>query len=210
MKADSFLILCNTVSSKSYSAFGPTLGISGFPSLNNKTGDIILSTKKDDVIHAVHYDKSWFGNKLKALERIRTDLPTFLTSNWASATAGYGTPGYKNSESASDNPGADLISIEPKIFSPYKDGYTNYCFINYHLPASGFMGSISIYDISGRMVRFLVNNIIWATSGSFRWEGLNTQQNPLPTDHHIIYLELFRTDGIVIRRKLVCTLAKRN
>ncbi len=44
LKADSFLILCPTASATAYSHFGPTLGISGFPSLYNDAGDIILST----------------------------------------------------------------------------------------------------------------------------------------------------------------------
>ncbi len=47
------------------------------------------------------------------------------------------------------------------------DGYQDFCFINYHLPAAGYMGSISIYDISGRMVRKLVNNVLWAIKRNF-------------------------------------------
>ena len=85
----------------------------------------------------------------------------------------------------------DFISVEPKVFSPDMDGYQDFFFIHYHLPAAGFTGSISIYDIYGRMVRKLVNNILWGTSGSFRWDGLDEQQNLLPMGHYLIYAELF-------------------
>jgi hypothetical protein len=58
------------------------------------------------------------------------------------------------------------------------------------------------------MVRKLLNNALLGTSGIFRWDGLDDQQNLLPTGRYIIYTEVFRTDGDVRRKKLVCVLAK--
>jgi hypothetical protein len=68
------------------------------------------------------------------------------------------TPGYKNSESfPAGNPDSDLISVEPKIFSPDQDGYQVSCLsINYPCGIYGHFG----YDILGRVVRKLVN-ILW-------------------------------------------------
>src|SRR5450432_3983967 len=51
LKADSFLILCSTAAAPAYSQFGPTLGISGFPSLYNDAGEILLSSDAGAVIH---------------------------------------------------------------------------------------------------------------------------------------------------------------
>jgi len=45
LKSDSFLILCANSAAVSFTAFGATLGISGFPSLSNDGGVIILSTE---------------------------------------------------------------------------------------------------------------------------------------------------------------------
>ena len=88
------------------------------------------------------------------------------------------------------------------------DGYHDFCFINYQLPASGYTGSISIYDITGRMVRKLVNNILWGTTGTYRWDGLDEEQNLLPMGHYVICVELFLPDGKILKTKLVCTLAR--
>ena len=145
-----------------------------------------------------------------ALERIRTDLPTNQASNWTSATAstGFGTPGYQNAEYSMDSAGADVISLEPKVFSPDMDGYQDFLFVHYHLPMAGFIGTISIYDIYGRMVRKLVNNILWGTSGTFRWDGLDEQQKLLPMGHYILVIQLFQPDGTIINRKLVTVLAR--
>ena len=107
-----------------------------------------------------------------------------------------------------DSTDGHFISVEPKIFSPDFDGYHDFCFIHYNLPAAGYLGSISIYDISGRKVCTLVNNIIWATSGTFRWDGLDDQQNLLPMGHYIIFVELFLPDGTVKKQMQVCVLAK--
>ena len=187
----------------------------GMPSLPDDLGKVVLLNASGDIIDELDYDHHWHSPLLAnesgvALERIQTNGPTSLASNWtsAAASAGYGTPGYKNSESSTDSIGLDFISVEPKVFSPDMDGYRDFLFIHYHLPAAGFIGSISIYDIYGRMVRKLANNILWSTNGNFRWDGLDDEQNLLPVGHYVIYIELFLPDGSVKKKKFVCVLAK--
>jgi hypothetical protein len=192
------------------------LPVSSLPSMPDDMGKVVLLNASGTILDELDYDHHWQSPLLTSesgvsLERIRADLPTSLASNWtsAAASAGYGTPGYKNSESSTDSLFTQFISIDPKIFSPDMDGYHDFCFINYHLPESGYMGSISIYDINGRMVRKLVNNEIWATSGTYRWDGLDDQQNLLPMGHYVIYVELFRLDGTVRKNLSVCVLARK-
>jgi Lamin Tail Domain len=191
------------------------LSLNALPSMPDDQGKVVLLNAKGEILDELDYDHHWHSPLLVnetgvSLERIRPDLPTSLASNWtsAAATAGYGTPGYKNSESSSDSLGGQFISVEPKIFSPDFDGYHDFCFIHYNLPAAGYMGTISIYDVSGRKVCTLVNNTLWATSGTFRWDGLDDQQNLLPMGYYIIYAELFLPDGTVRCQKLVCVLAR--
>jgi hypothetical protein len=192
------------------------ISLSSMPSLPDDFGKVVLLNASGDILDELDYDHHWNSPLLAnesgvALERIRTDLPTDLATNWtsAAASAGYGTPGYKNSEFSMDSISADFISVEPKVFSPDMDGYQDFLFIHYHLPAAGFIGSISIYDVYGRIVRKLVDNVLWGTDGIFRWDGLDAQQKPLPMGHYIIYTEVFRTDGTVVKKKLVCVLARR-
>jgi hypothetical protein len=189
--------------------------IGSMPTLPDDIGKVVLLNTSADIIDELDYDHHWHSALLSnesgvALERIRTDLPTDLASNWTSATAatGYGTPGYKNSEYSMDSAATDFISVEPKVFSPDMDGYQDFLFVHYHLPAAGFIGTISIYDVYGRMVRKLVDNILWGTDGSFRWDGLDEQQRLLPMGHYILIVQLFLPDGTVINRKLVAVLAR--
>ena len=189
--------------------------LSSMPSLPDDLGKVALLNTSADIIDELDYDHHWHSPMLSiesgvALERIRTDLPTGLASNWTSATAasGYGTPGYKNSEYSTDSTATDFISIEPKVFSPDMDGYQDFLFIHYHMTIAGFIGTISIYDIYGRMVRKLVDNILWGTDGSFRWDGLDEQQRLLPMGHYILIIQLYLPDGTIINRKLVAVLAR--
>ena len=198
------------------SEYSNILQMKTLPSLPDDKGGVLLMNVSGEIVDDLEYDHHWHSRLLTSesgvsLERIRTDMATNLSSNWSSAaaTAGYGTPGYKNSESSPDSSLDRLISVEPKIFSPDFDGYQDFCFINYHLPAAGYYGSISIYDVGGHMVRKLVDNISWSVSGNFRWDGLDDQQKLLPTGQYIIYTELFSTDGTVRKSKTVCVLARR-
>jgi hypothetical protein len=193
------------------------ISLTNLPSMPDDMGKVVLLNTTGESLDELDYDHHWHSPLLTSesgvsLERIRADLPTSLATNWtsAAASAGYGTPGYKNSESSSDSGNVHFISLEPKIFSPDMDGYQDFCFINYHLPEAGFMGSISIYNTYGSMVRKLVNNMIWATNGTFRWDGLDDQQNLLPMGHYIVYVELFLLDGTVRKQTLVCVLARRH
>jgi hypothetical protein len=192
------------------------LSVSALPSMPDDFGKVVLLDASGESIDELDYDHHWHSPLLAnetgvALERIRADGPVSLSANWtsAAASAGYGTPGYKNSESSTDSIRSDFISVEPKIFSPDLDGYEDFCFIQFHLPAAGFTGSISIYDVYGRMVRKLVNNVLWATTGSWRWDGLDDRQKLLPMGHYIIYAELFLPEGTVKKNVSVCVLARR-
>jgi hypothetical protein len=193
------------------------LFVSAMPSMPDDLGKVVLLDASGESIDELDYDHHWHSPLLAnetgvALERIHVDGPESQATNWtsAAASAGYGTPGYKNSESSADSIRSDFISVEPKIFSPDQDGYEDFCFIQFHLPAAGFIGSISIYDVFGRMVRKLVNNVIWESSGSWRWDGLDDRQNLLPMGQYIIYAELFLPQGSVKKNVSVCVLARRS
>jgi hypothetical protein len=192
------------------------LEMNNLPSMPDDFGKMVLLNRSGELLDELDYDHHWHSPLLSdesgvALERIHADLPTNQSSNWtsASATCGYGTPGYKNSEFVNLPALADQISIDPNIFSPDMDGYQDFCFINYQFSDAGFVGSIAVYNINGLLVRQLVNNVLWGSSGSFRWDGLNDQLHPLPMGHYIIYCNLFLPDGRIYTVKKVAVLARK-
>ncbi|MDP4129153.1 MAG: hypothetical protein Q8918_13300 [Bacteroidota bacterium] len=191
--------------------------MSALPSMPDDQGTLLLLDESGMVLDELPYDHHWHSPLLAneegvSLERISTEKPTALASNWASAaaTAGFGTPTYKNSESFTGTEADAEVSVEPRIFSPDNDGYNDYCFVKYHQLPGGFTANISIYDINGRPVRQLANNSTLGTEGNFRWDGLDDTLNPLPMGHYVICVDLFSVHGKIKKYKLVVTLAKRN
>ena len=102
------------------------------------------------------------------LERIDYNAPSVQSNFHSAATsAGYGTPGYKNSQFRADAQLQGEINITPEIFSPDNDGTDDFATINYNFPAPGYVANITIFDASGRPVRYLQRNALCGIKGTF-------------------------------------------
>ena len=120
LKPDSFVIICPASSASAYAVFGPAIGVSSFPSLNND-GDIVsLISPQGHIIHSVAYSLDWYHNDAKSgggwtLEMIDPKNPCGGAGNWAASThPSGGTPGKKN---AVHNPNPDRVP--PRLLRTY-------------------------------------------------------------------------------------------
>ena len=120
LKPDSFVIVCTGSAVAAMSAFGPTISVTSFPSLDNAGDQLSLISPQSKIIYAVNYNLTWSQDKLKkdggwALEMIDTKNPCSGFTNWkASVDIKGGTPGKKNSLDASN---ADKTS--PKLLRAF-------------------------------------------------------------------------------------------
>ncbi|HEY6083616.1 MAG TPA: lamin tail domain-containing protein, partial [Chitinophagaceae bacterium] len=100
---DSFLILCGKNAAAAYQPWGATMGITNFPALKNEGNTLMLYAPDGNLIHAVIYNKKWYGDDRKSkggwsLEMTDTRYPCAGMANWkASIAPSGGTPGRKNS-----------------------------------------------------------------------------------------------------------------
>lgn len=103
LQPDSFLIVCTSSAVAVMSAFGTTISVTSFPSLDNAGDQLFLKAANGTIIHAVSYSDSWYQNAVKAnggwtLEMVDTKSPCAGSDNWkASIDPSGGTPGKKNS-----------------------------------------------------------------------------------------------------------------
>jgi flagellar hook assembly protein FlgD len=132
-----------------------------------------------------------------SLERISPDVSTGNPGNWHSAasTEGYATPGYKNSQAMEVQQSKQPFSIYPLVFTPDDDGHNDITTFNYLVNKPGNMASIVIYDVEGRQVRMLANNVLLATEGFFSWDGTDNRREKVRTGRYIIYFTLFDMQG---------------
>lgn len=109
LQPDSFVIVCTGSAVAAMSAFGTTISVTSFPSLDNDGDQLFLKAANGKTIHAVSYTSSWYQNEVKrdggwTLEMIDTKSPCAGSSNWkASVSITGGTPGKKNSIDAINN-----------------------------------------------------------------------------------------------------------
>ena len=103
LQPDSFLIVCTGSAVANLAAFGATVSVTSFPSLDNDGELLSLISSAGQTIHTVQYTSAWYQNELKkgggwTLEMIDTKNPCSGMSNWKAGTdANGGTPGKKNS-----------------------------------------------------------------------------------------------------------------
>lgn len=187
------------------------------PSYPDDEGDVVLLDGQGNVVDEVKYKDDWHFKLLAdpqgvSLERIDPAGPSQDADNWHSAasTAGYGTPGYKNSQYKQPQPVSATIDIVPKTFSPDNDGHDDVATIQYKVTEPGYIANITIYDSQGRPVRYLVKNGTLGINGQWNWDGLDEKQTELPIGPYIVYTEIFNLRGkqrhfrnvVVLARKL--------
>ena len=120
LQPDSFVIICTGSAVAAMSAFGTTISVTSFPSLDNDGDQLFLKAANGITIHAVNFTSGWYQNEVKkdggwTLEMIDTKSPCVGSSNWrASIHTNGGTPGKKNSIDAINTDGSP-----PQLKSAY-------------------------------------------------------------------------------------------
>jgi hypothetical protein len=192
------------------------LQVSSLPSFADDKGIVVLLNSTGDVVDELAYHKDWHFALINepegvSLERIDPTAQTQNKNNWhsAAATAGYGTPGYQNSQYRTTEKSIAAITVSTAIFSPDGDGFDDVVTIHYQLAETGFVANMSIFDAGGRLVRQLVKNDLLSPKGFWKWDGLGERQNKLPIGTYIIFTEIFNLEGKKKSFKHTTVLARR-
>ncbi|MDR2118994.1 MAG: lamin tail domain-containing protein [Tannerellaceae bacterium] len=167
------------------------------PALNNTSATVTLSRTEDGaVIDEVAYSSQWHesperNRKGVALERISPDAETQDAANWtsAAATAGYGTPGYRNSQFGAVG-SSPTAGISPPALK--EDGLYH---IEWHTAKPGYRCRIRIYNIAGMQVAEVANHALTGTSGEFLWDGRTSAGSRLKVGIYLFFVELYHANG---------------
>ena len=150
LQPDSFVIVCTGSAVAAMSAFGTTISVTSFPSLDNDGDQLFLKAANGTTIHAVGYTSGWYQNELKkeggwTFEMIDTKSPCTGISNWkASVHVTGGTPGKKNSVDAINND-----AIAPQLKRAYTTDNVTIVLV-FDEPVDSLSGAtVSNYSIDG-------------------------------------------------------------
>ena len=167
------------------------------PVLANNGATVVLLRLTDlTVIDEVSYSPKWHNSVIKdpkgvALERLDPDKPTQDATNWHSAaeSAGYGTPGYRNSQQLL--PSSTQNGFERPYWSDSERSYL----LRYQLADAGYRCRIWVFDTMGRRIAEIANLSTLATEGTLRWDGIGYDGSRPKPGIYIFYAELFLPNG---------------
>jgi len=189
------------------------LPVAEFPDFNSTDGAMVLYDSIGIVLDQFSYsDEMHFPLLISkngvSLERLSPEISTEEISNWhsASSSSGFATPGYKNSIGWENSEIEEGLSIEPSVFTPDNDGKDDFLFIRLKQSGNQSIGRVLVFDIAGRLVRELANQIILGDEYAVIWDGLKDDGELAAIGTYIIYSEIFNQDGGVKRKKLPCAL----
>ncbi len=178
------------------------------PSLPNGKGHVILLDEERNLIDEFSYSGNMHSPFLANAEGVSLERRSFSAGtnekeNWhsASAEAGYGTPGYENSQMEAVSVQRPFVYFEPESFSPNNDGYNDRFVIKYETGKPGFVANIKVFDSSGRFIQDLVKNELLSTVGFISWNGEDSTGSLQQPGVYIMWVEFFNEAGEVYRFK---------
>jgi hypothetical protein len=180
---------------------------SSLPSYPISSGNVLLLNPDESIEERFSYSDRMHHPLLRetkgvSLERISAKASANDPVNWQSASAseGYATPGYRNSQVFEGQEGVG-IEINPKVFAPDIPGQAAFVTISYKMEHPGKNASMRIYNIAGGLIREICQNAIWGNEGFYLWDGTDINGRKVRPGHYIVWIELFDLDGNVSQIK---------
>lgn len=174
------------------------------PAFNDDEGSVVILDDLRNVIDYFRYSESFhspFIDKTEgvSLERISPERPSNESQNWRSASsmAGFGTPGYPNSNATGPLSAIEkIVEIEPEAFVPVV-GHPDFALIRYKFDQGGYVANVKIFDEQGHLIKVIANNEVLGTDGALRWDGDRENGSPARIGYYMVWFEIFDNAGDV-------------
>ncbi len=179
------------------------------PTYGNEKGCVVLTDKNNEVIDEFRYLASMHSSFIKDKKGVSLERESFDSDDWASASEsnGFGTPGYENSQHSETSITETYVKLENDVCLPYQDK-EGHLSILYHFKKGGYIANISVFNVNGRLIRKLGDNMSLSTQGIIYWDGKDENGRILPISPYILLFEAFHPDGDIFRKSLVGIISK--
>ena len=190
--------------------------LASFISMNNDGGYLTLLGKLDLSIDSIAFSEDQHFELLKSVDGVSLERISFASSstfigNWqsASASVGYASPGYQNSQYIDLSSSNADFSLASKSVSPDNDGYEDVLTVNYTTTEPGIVLNGYVFNLAGKRIHHPFNNETLGSAGVISWDGVTDNGTKAPIGNYILLLESFTLDGKVTKKKLAFSVAGR-
>jgi hypothetical protein len=191
---------------------GLWLELEGLKTFDNGGGTLYLTDRAGNVVDRMDYGDSMHAQILTdtrgiSLERISAKRSGSDPDNWHSAAAieGYSTPGRVNSQAINETEAEQLFQVFPQVFSPDNDGFEDVLEIEIATGEPGWILTLWITDLQGRLLKTLANNHLLGAQALYTWDGACESGGMLAPGFCVIHASAYHpgTGGRWIRKRAV-------
>ena len=183
-----------------YPACGSFLQVA-LPSFPDEQGNVWLMNPVGRLMDRLGYHREWHSVFLASdegvsLERIDYTQPAERKDNWTSAgsLAGYATPGLVNTQARGASQTRGSIIVEPEVFVP-DNSVTGFAQVHYHFEQPGSVANVTVFDVQGRPVKAVAENVLLGREGFFRWDGDRNDGSRALPGYYVLWFERFDPYG---------------
>lgn len=171
----------------------------GLSSLSNDGEHIILMDECGNLIEEFFFQPDW-NDKLDgvSIERVNPEI-VVNAQNWGPST-NMCTPGKINSIFVQMLPNNMKLNVSPNPFSPYRAERTIFSFT---LPEVLSTVTLRIFDLKGRLIRRLVDQVLQSSTGDIIWDGRNDNGKKLPVGVYIVLMQATARDSEKVYSKKI-------
>lgn len=184
-----------------------------FPGLSDMIGSVVLLDSNGEIIDEMDYTDGMHDALITeaegvSLERMSFSLPASQQKNWQSAarSAGFATPGYKNSVCEVADSISRTVFVDPVIFSPNGDGIRDQLNISFFTGVPECLLNITILNCAGRVIRKLANNYTSGSSDQIIWNGLDADFQKVQPGIYILDISIFYQTGKHKSERIACVI----
>lgn len=173
--------------------------LTGLSALSNDGEQMLLMDECGNLIEEFFYLPEW-NDDLDgvSIERVNPEIAADA-QNWGPSINGC-SPGRANSIFVQVLPNNMKLNVAPNPFSPYRAERTIFSFA---LPEILSTVTLRIFDLKGRLVRRLVDQILQSSNGNIIWDGRNNSGRKLPVGVYIVLMQATARDSEKVYSKKI-------
>jgi hypothetical protein len=184
---------------------GARLQISGSALGLGNGGELIrLVDPSGGTVDSLLYGPDWHDPAFtdvrgRSLEKIHPRLDGAARQSWGTSVApAGGTPGMQNSIVAPVERHGSALHAAPNPFSPDGDGREDHTVVGYRVDGDAAYTVIRVFDVSGRLIRTLMERERGGYAGETVWDGRDDLSRRVRMGIYILHLEAFDGSGAVV------------